>query len=180
MSSENQEVLKTLDSDQSYTFVELTFDEEFAEPPSVIITPYFDKHDIKYPFKRVRHQFNDTYFYLEKKSFASVEYITEKKALIKVGMIDTIGLGISSDESAKLFEALPFSFLIVGPLYRNFVNATDDDSEDDSYLCTQQPSSTSATTSFGNGEVSSSYESKKKERAPAPDSPPSYLRGLRA
>ena len=86
-------------------------------------------------------------------------------------MIDTIGLGSTSDKTTKLFEALPFSFVVVGPLYQNLVNV--DDSEDDSYLCIQDPPSSSPTNL-------DARESKEEERVLAPESPHPNLRGLRA
>ena len=163
LSSEHDDVIvKTFSSDQNYTFVELTFVNEFIEPPSVLVTPLIftdtNTNGTAHPFQRIHHNHHqeESSYSLEKKSFVSVEYITEKKALIQVGMIDTISLGTNVD-GAKLFESLPFSFLVVGPLHKTYVEPNSE--EDDTLVCTQVPSMSPS--SSGKGKVTSKGGSTK-------------------
>lgn len=104
-------------SNQTYQYVEIDFkDKQFNEAPAIIVTPLFNNASTAYPFQKLK--VNE--LYLEKKSFTSVEYVTTKKALIKVGIIDTFGLR-TQEEGAKLFESIPFSFIVVGPSYKLIV-----------------------------------------------------------
>ena len=130
--------LTSFQSNQTYTFVEITFVTKFPETPTVIVTPILKQNAIavSFPFKRLEKKPES--YYLEKKSFASVEYITTSKALVKVGMVDSIGLG-NNVSDAKLFESLPFSFLVVGPLDKKFVESEDDGDFDD-LICSDMPS----------------------------------------
>ena len=157
-------------SKQSYAFVEITFDTKFLETPTVIVTPVLNHNAnesaISFPFKRLEKKPES--YYLEKKSFVSVEYITTSKALIKVGMVDTIGLGTNASD-AKLFESLPFSFLVVGPLDKQFVESEDDGDFDD-LICSNMPSMSPSTYGKGKG----GKGGKRKSSSPSkPQSPPS-------
>lgn len=131
--------------EQNYTFVEISFQEEFLETPTVIVTPRFENSTMSYPFKRIQ-LYHDEHYYLEKKTFASIEYISTRKALIKVGLTDTIGLG-NNITDAKLFEALSFSFMVVGPILREEAKKPDEVSYD---VCKTDYPSTSPS-SYGKG-----------------------------
>jgi hypothetical protein len=159
----------TMNSTQHFSFMEIKFEEEFLETPSIIITPLFNNSRTRsFPFKRLKT--NGQIYSLEKKTFASVEYITTKKALIKIGILDTIGLGKNITNST-LFEPLPFSFLAIGPLYKNFVGVEDNaDSEDD--ICTSMPSISPSISmspsSYGKGQGISSKSKKSESPSPPP------------
>ena len=160
-------------SNQSYAFVEITFDTKFLETPTVIVTPVLNHNAnesaISFPFKRLEKKPES--YYLEKKSFVSVEYITTSKALIKVGMVDTIGLGTNASD-AILFESLPFSFLVVGPLDKKFVESEDDGDFDD-LICSNMPSMSPSTYGKGKGGKGGKRKSSSPSSLSSPPSPPS-------
>ena len=152
----------SFESNQTYTFVEISFKENFLETPTIIITPLYNSTSS--PFKRLNIL---TSSYLEKKSFVSVEYISTSKALIKVGIIDTIGLG-KNINGAKLFESLPFYFMAVGPLVgKKFVP---DDVYEDDLICSNMPSMSPSAYGKGKSSKGKSSSSRGFVSSPSPSS----------
>ena len=123
---------RMMEYNQTFLWAEIEFDEPFLDPPTLLVTPTFEgdnqyqnRSDI-WPerFLSGSNPFNDVTYYdqdddqkkaakVQVTTFASVEYVTKRRALIKVGVIDTWGL---MRWSKKCLHHISFSFLAVGPM----------------------------------------------------------------
>lgn len=159
--------------DQAFHWIEIEFDVPFLEAPSLIVTPYFgletkQNRAINWQNRFLNENpFTDIVVYNNSESighvktvpFASVEYVSSKRALVKVGIIDSRAL--LQWNSRKVLRELSFSFIAVGPASNS--KAVQDGKEEvsDDIICTSAPSMSPSIYGKGKG-------GKAKDKASAP------------
>ena len=188
-----------LEYDQAFLWAEIEFDIPFLEVPSLVVTPTFQGVDKK-PIWQERflsgsNPFNDVTYYdqdndqnkagkVQVSTFASVEYVTARRALIKVGVIDTWGLLRWGNEC---LHHISFSFLAVGPMGKSKEEAQTPKKKSKLESCPKRGKGGKGNTSYSSTTFSEEkYDSSTPVSAPSPTiriSPPpskrSSLRGSR-
>ena len=150
--SENSDV-KQLSFDQFFVSIEIEFDTPFLQAPSLIplVTPYIGLEAKQHRSEQWQTRFlgsnpfrDVTVCDDERKSlgnlkiepFASVEYVSSRRALVKVGIIDSWRL---LRRGSRISHRLSFSFVAVGPV-SNANIAQDGEETNDGLICSPSPS----------------------------------------
>ena len=176
--SENSDV-KRLSFDQFFVSIEIEFETPFLQAPFLIVTPYFGLEAKQHRSEQWQTRFlgsnpfrDVTVCDDERKSignlkiepFASVEYVSSRRALVKVGIIDSWRL---LRRGSRISHSLSFSFVAVGPV-SNANIAQDGEETNDGLICSPSPSTSPSISTMPCGRGKGD-----KKKNSNPSSPPS-------
>ena len=180
--SENADI-KQLSFEQVFLSIEIEFDTPFLETPSLVVTPYFGLEAKQHRSEEWQEKFlgsnpfrDVTVYDNERKSigkvkiepFAYVEYVSSRRALVKVGIIDSWGL---LRWGSKISHRLSFSFVAVGPV-SNENSVQDEEETNDGLICSSPPSTSPSMSGKGKGGKGKFSSNSNLSQAPSLTPPP--------